>query len=167
MPTAAPRVALGRSAVAFALPSADGKIVSLKGLRGKDVILYFYPNDETPGCTKEACGFRDEWAAIRKAGATVVGVSPNSAASHLSFAKNHRLPFPLLSDPDRKVMKAYGAFGPKVLYGKHTIGVIRSTVWIGPDGRVRKHWKRVADAAKHPKQVLEALRGAPEGEAPS
>src|SRR5581483_11207663 len=123
-------------------------------------ILYFYPKDDTPGCTKEACGFRDEWKALTKLGAVVLGVSADDAASHRKFAAKYKLPFPLLSDPDRKVMKTYGAYGEKMMYGKKTVGVIRSTVWIGPDGKVRKHWARVADAAKHPAQVLEALRGA-------
>ena len=89
----------------------------------------------------------------------MLGVSADGAASHQKFSAKYKLPFPLLSDPDRKVMKTYGAYGEKMMYGKKTVGVIRSTVWIGPDGKVRKHWARVSDAAKHPEQVLEALRG--------
>jgi peroxiredoxin Q/BCP len=150
----------GKKAPAFTLTDGKGKKVSLADFAGKDVVLYFYPKDDTPGCTKEACGFRDGWSELKKLGAVVLGVSPDNAASHEKFAAKYKLPFTLLSDPDRKVMKAYGAYGEKVLYGKKTVGVIRSTTWIGPDGKVRKHWKRVADAAKHPEQVLEALRTA-------
>ncbi len=147
----------GKAAPAFTLPDADGKKVKLADLRGKDVIVYFYPRDDTPGCTKEACGFRDLWRDIERAGAVVVGVSPDDGASHRKFASKYELPFTLLSDPDRKVMTSYGAWGEKTMYGKKTTGVIRSTVWIGPDGKVKKHWKRVAQAADHPQQVLEAL----------
>ena len=150
----------GKPAPDFTLADASGKTVSLGDFAGKNVILYFYPKDDTPGCTKEACGFRDYWKEIGKANATVLGVSADSGESHQKFAARYKLPFPLLSDPDRKTMKTYGAYGEKMMYGKKTVGVIRSTVWIGPDGKVRKHWARVADAAKHPEQVLEALRGA-------
>ena len=155
----------GKAAPSFELNDPDGKSVSLASLAGKDVVLYFYPRDDTPGCTKEACGFRDLWKDIGKTGAVVLGVSADSAESHRKFAAKYKLPFTLLSDPDRKTMKAYGAYGEKMMYGKKTVGVIRSTVWIGPDGRVRKHWARVADAAKHPAQVLEALRAAPHASA--
>jgi peroxiredoxin Q/BCP len=147
----------GNKAPAFTLSDASGKSVSLEDFAGKDVILYFYPRDDTPGCTKEACGFRDLWQDIRKKGAVVLGVSADDAASHQKFAAKYKLPFTLLSDPDRKTMKAYGAYGEKMMYGKKTMGVIRSSVWIGPDGKVRKHWARVSDAAKHPEQVLAAL----------
>jgi peroxiredoxin Q/BCP len=147
----------GRKAPAFALSDASGKKVSLGDFAGKDVILYFYPRDDTPGCTKEACGFRDSWKQIQKLGAVVIGVSPDSGDSHQRFAQKYKLPFPLLSDPDKKTMAAYGAWGEKMMYGKKTTGVIRSTVWIGPDGTVRKHWARVAKAEAHPDQVLEAL----------
>ena len=150
-------VAEGKKAPAFALVDADGKKVKLADYAGKNVILYFYPRDDTPGCTKEACGFRDLWKEIGKKNAVVLGVSADGGESHKKFASKYRLPFPLLSDPDRKTMKTYGAYGEKMMYGKKTVGVIRSTVWIGPDGRVRKHWARVSDAAKHPEQVLAAL----------
>ena len=150
----------GKAAPLFTLKDAGGKKVSLKSLRGRNVIVYFYPRDDTPGCTKEACGFRDTWEEFRARGVVVLGVSPDSAESHTSFAERHRLPFPLLSDPDRRVMQRYGAWGEKVMYGKRTTGVIRSTVWIGPEGRVRKHWKRVAKAAEHPDAVLEAVASA-------
>ncbi len=148
----------GKKAPAFTLRDAEGNSVSLKDQRGRNVIVYFYPRDDTPGCTKEACGFRDLWKQIQKQDAVVLGISPDGAESHAKFRGKYKLPFPLLSDPDKKVMEKYGAWGEKTLYGKKTQGVIRSTVWIGPDGVVRKHWKRVAKADQHPAQVLEALR---------
>ena len=150
----------GKPAPPFTLEGGDGKRVSLEDFAGKNVILYFYPRDDTPGCTKEACGFRDLWKEIGKKNTVVLGVSADTGESHRKFASKYKLPFPLLSDPDRKTMKTYGAYGEKMMYGKKTVGVIRSTVWIGPDGRVQKHWARVSDAAKHPEQVLAALEGA-------
>jgi peroxiredoxin Q/BCP len=155
----ASKIVEGRKAPDFMLADAKGERVSLADFKGKNVVVYFYPKDDTPGCTKEACGFRDHWKALQKAGIVVLGVSADDAASHAKFASKYKLPFPLLSDPDRKVMTAWGAYGDKMMYGKKTKGVIRSTVWIGPDGTVRKHWARVADAAKHPAQVLEEVRG--------
>jgi peroxiredoxin Q/BCP len=150
----------GEPAPPFALTDASGRRVSLDDLAGRNVVLYFYPKDDTPGCTKEACGFRDAWHDLQALGAVVLGVSPDAAESHARFAEKYRLPFPLLSDPDRSVMQAYGAWGEKTSYGRKTTGVIRSTVWIGPDGRVRRHWPRVTDAEAHPEEVLEALREA-------
>jgi peroxiredoxin Q/BCP len=149
----------GDKAPGFTLTDASGRKVSLEEFAGRDVILYFYPKDDTPGCTKEACGFRDAWTDLQDLGVAVLGVSADDSASHAKFAAKYRLPFTLLSDPDRKVMTAYGAYGPKTMYGRKVTGVIRSTVWIGPDGRVRRHWPRVANAATHPEQVLAALRG--------
>jgi len=148
----------GKPAPSFTLEDTKGAKVSLADFAGKNLILYFYPRDDTPGCTKEACGFRDDWSEIKKLGAVVVGVSSDGTDSHRKFAAKYKLPFQLLSDPDRTVMRKYGAYGEKVLYGKKTVGVIRSTVWIGPDGKVKKHWDRVANAAEHPARVLEALR---------
>src|SRR5262245_23224240 len=147
----------GKAAPAFSLKDADGKTVALKDFKGKNVVVYFYPKDDTPGCTKEACGFRDLWKDIQKTGTVVLGISADSGASHQKFIAKYKLPFTLLSDPDRTVMKAYGAYGEKMLYGKKTVGVIRSTVLIGPDGKVRKHWQRVPKAETHPEKVLEAL----------
>jgi peroxiredoxin Q/BCP len=149
-----------KAAPSFTLLDPDGKKVSLKDFRGKDVIVYFYPKDDTPGCTKEACGFRDLWSDIEDTGAVVIGISPDSGASHKKFIDKHDLPFLLLSDPDKKVMARYSAYGEKTMYGKKTVGVIRSTVWVGPDGKVKKHWKRVANAADHPAKVLELLQSA-------
>ncbi len=143
----------------FTLTDANGEAVSLASLRGKHVVVYFYPRDDTPGCTKEACGFRDLAADFEAADAVVLGVSPDGEASHQKFADKYNLPFTLLCDPDKQVMQEYGAYGEKMMYGKKTVGVIRSTVLIGPDGNVVKHWRRVAKAADHPRKVLEALQG--------
>ena len=147
----------GKAAPLFTLPDGDGNRVALKDLKGKDVIVYFYPRDDTPGCTKEACGFRDLWAEIQATGALVLGISPDNAEKHQKFRDKYDLPFALLSDVDRKVMTKYGAFGEKMMYGKKTMGVIRSTVWVGKNGKVVKHWRRVQKAADHPAKVLEAL----------
>jgi thioredoxin-dependent peroxiredoxin len=149
---------VGKPAPAFSLEDAEGHEISLADFSGRHVVVYFYPRDDTPGCTKEACGFRDSWKEIQKLGAVVLGVSPDSGESHQRFARKYRLPFPLLSDPDKKVMSRYGAWGEKMMYGKKTTGVIRSTVWIGTDGKVKKHWARVAKAEAHPEQVLAALK---------
>jgi peroxiredoxin Q/BCP len=149
----------GKLAPDFTLEDQDGKPVTLSDFAGKkNVLVYFYPKDDTPGCTKEACGFRDDLTAFQKLGVVVFGVSADGGASHQKFAKKYKLPFPLLSDPDRKVMTRYGAFGDKVMYGKKTKGVIRSTVLIGKDGKVLRHWARVASAEKHPAQVLEVAK---------
>jgi peroxiredoxin Q/BCP len=148
----------GSPAPAFTLTDGEGRPVSLTDFAGRQLVLYFYPKDDTPGCTKEACGFRDAWRELQDLGVAVLGVSADDAASHARFASKYRLPFPLLSDPDHRVMTAYGAYGEKTMYGVKKVGVIRSTVWIGPDGRVRHHWARVANAERHPEQVLAALR---------
>ena len=148
----------GKKAPSFSLPDDQGNKVSSADLAGKDVVLYFYPKDDTPGCTKEACGFRDHWKTLQKMGVVVLGVSADGEASHQKFKTKYELPFTLLTDADRKVMTKYGAYGEKMMYGKKTMGVIRSTVWIGRDGKVRKHWARVAKAETHPDDVLEALR---------
>ena len=145
----------GRKAPEFTLEDQDGKAVKLSSFtRKKNVLVYFYPRDDTPGCTKEACGFRDDQKAFADLDTVVFGVSADGAESHQKFIAKYKLPFPLLSDPGNKVMKRYGAFGEKMMYGKKTTGVIRSTVLIGKDGKVLRHWARVASAEKHPKQVL-------------
>ena len=150
----------GKSAPQFTLTDQDGNKVALKDFKGRHVVVYFYPKDDTPGCTKEACGFRDLWKEYEKLGVAVLGVSPDDGASHGRFIGKYKLPFTLLSDTGRKVMEKYGAYGEKMMYGKKTTGVIRSTVWIDPAGKVAKHWKRVAKAETHPEKVLEAIRAA-------
>jgi peroxiredoxin Q/BCP len=144
----------GKKAPAFSLEGNDGKKHSVEDYKGRTVVLYFYPKDNTPGCTKEACGFRDQMASLRKAGAVVLGVSKDSIDSHNKFAGKYKLPFALLSDPKAEVMKKYGAFGKKMMYGKEVQGTIRSTVVIGPKGDVIKHWKTVKKAEDHPQEVI-------------
>jgi peroxiredoxin Q/BCP len=151
-------VEVGKAAPAFSLLDQKGRKVSLREFKGKNVIVYFYPRDDTPGCTKEAQGFRDLWKDLQKENAVVIGISPDREVSHEKFMKKYKLPFILLSDPDKKVMAKYGAYGEKMMYGKKTMGVIRSTVWVGPDGKVKKHWTKVAKAAEHPACVLEILQ---------
>jgi thioredoxin-dependent peroxiredoxin len=146
----------GQPAPTFTLPDQDGRPVSLEDLRGRPVVLYFYPKDDTPGCTTQACGIRDQWAEFEAAGAAVLGVSPDTVESHARFAGKHDLPHTLLADPEREVLAAYGAYGEKVLYGKTTVGVIRSTFLIDAEGTVAKVWKRV-QTKSHAEQVLKAL----------
>jgi peroxiredoxin Q/BCP len=150
-------VATGKTAPDFSLKGSDGTTHSLKEYAGKTVVLYFYPKDNTPGCTKEACGFRDLQPKLKKLKAVVLGVSKDSLTSHDKFIGDFKLPFVLLSDPTAQMMREYGAFGEKVQYGKTIMGTIRSTVIIGPDGKVSKHWKKVAKADEHPAKVLEFL----------
>jgi len=147
---------VGDMAGDFRLPSTRGKEMTLKGLRGQHVILYFYPKDDTPGCTAEACSFRDHEGDLSKAHAVVLGVSTDSMESHEKFRDKHELNFPLLADQTADVAKMYGVWKEKNLYGRKTWGVARTTFWIGPDGRIRKIWKKV-DTARHAEQVLEAL----------
>jgi thioredoxin-dependent peroxiredoxin len=146
----------GDRAPDFSLTDQDGKVHSLAQYAGKTVVLYFYPKDDTPGCTKEACSFRDNHDAILAKRAVVLGVSADDAESHQAFREKFDLPFPLLVDADKTVATAYGSWGEKVLYGKTVIGMIRSTFVIGPDGTLIKVWKQV-QAEGHAEQVLKAL----------
>jgi len=148
---------VGKKAPAFTLESSDGGKVKLSELKDTVVVLYFYPRDNTPGCTIEAEGFRDAVPALKKAGAVVLGVSKDSIASHCKFRDKYKLTFPLLSDPDGKVLVAYGAWGEKMMYGKKTEGVIRSTVLIGKDGKVVKHWPKVS-VKGHVDDVVAAVK---------
>jgi thioredoxin-dependent peroxiredoxin len=146
----------GKKAPEFRLPSSQGGEVSLEDLRGRNVVLYFYPKDDTPGCTREACAFRDTQARIKKAGAVVLGVSPDSLASHAKFRAKYKLSFPLLADVDKVVARKFGAFGEKVMYGRKVEGMIRSTFVIDAEGVVRKVFPRVK-VDGHAEKVLEAL----------
>jgi peroxiredoxin Q/BCP len=132
------RLAPGDTAPDFTLPDADGNAVSLSSLRGRRVIVYFYPAAMTPGCTKEACDFRDSLASLAASGLAVLGISPDAPAKLVKFRDRDGLNFPLLSDPQHAVMTAYGAWGEKMLYGKKSVGVIRSTFVIDPEGRIEK-----------------------------
>ena len=140
----------------FTLPDQHGKTVSLADLAGRWVVLYFYPRDDTPGCTVEACEFTAAMPAFRGLDAQVFGCSADSAQAHQKFIAKHRLGIGLLTDADRAVMKSYGAFGKKLMYGKPVVGVIRSTVLIAPDGKVAHHWPTVK-AAGHAEQVRARL----------
>jgi peroxiredoxin Q/BCP len=153
MPTLA-----GKPAPTFELMGSDGKVHRLEDYTGKTLVLYFYPRDNTPGCTKEACGFRDLKPLLDNLNVTLLGISKDSLDSHDKFIRDFGLPFTLLSDPDATMMRAYGAYGEKVQYGKTTMGTIRSTVVIGPDGKVVKHWPKVAKAEDHPQEVLDFLQ---------
>jgi len=148
----------GKPAPLFTLKDQDGNKVALKDFKGKRVLIYFYPKDDTPGCTKEACGFRDLWTQVKALNTVVLGISPDDGDSHQQFIKKYKLPFTLLSDPNKKVMEKYGAWGEKVMYGKKSIGVIRSTTLIDEKGVVIKHWKRVSNAQLHPQKALEIMQ---------
>ena len=140
----------------FELETDGGGTVRLSDLRDKRVVLYFYPKDNTPGCTKQACGFRDRQDEFAEMDVVVLGVSPDGVRSHDRFRDRYELNFPLLSDPDHAVAEAYGAWGPKKLYGKEYMGLIRSTFVIGPDGKIERVYSKVK-AADNPRQVLEDL----------
>ena len=146
----------GQKAPEFSIPASNGETVSLKGLRGKKVVLYFYPKDDTPGCTVEACGFRDEIKKIEKTNAIVLGVSPDDVKSHVKFIEKFKLPFLLLSDPDKKVCKAYGVWVEKSMYGKTYMGVARTTFIIDEQGIIEKVYEKVKPDV-HTEEVLQHL----------
>jgi peroxiredoxin Q/BCP len=131
-----PKLAPGDAAPDFTLPAADGSTVTLSELRGRHVVVYFYPRASTPGCTTQACDFRDNLESLQAAGYTVLGVSPDKPGALTDFARDQSLTFPLLSDPDHEVLEEWGAWGEKTLYGKKITGVLRSTVVVDPDGKV-------------------------------
>ncbi len=147
----------GAPAPDFALSSANGQTVRLSDLRGRTVVLYFYPKDDTPGCTKEACGFRDNMARLTELGVTVLGVSPDSTASHSRFAAKYELPFDLLSDPDQAVATAYGAWVEKSMYGRKYMGIERSTFVIDGEGVIRREFRKVK-VPGHVDEVIAAVQ---------
>jgi peroxiredoxin Q/BCP len=149
---------VGTIAPGFNLPSDGGGKISLNSLKGKKVVLYFYPKDDTSGCTVEACEFRDSWGAVERAGAVVLGVSPDGVASHLKFKNKHSLPFPLLADEDHAVAEAYGAWGEKSMYGRKYHGILRTTFVIDEAGRIARIFEKVKPKG-HAAEVLEALKG--------
>jgi peroxiredoxin Q/BCP len=153
-----PKLEAGAKAPSFTLPDQDDKQVSLSDFAGQRVILYFYPKDDTPGCTAEACQFNDNMAAFERAQVPVLGISPDKAASHQKFRAKYGLDFSLLSDPDHKVMERYGAWGEKTMYGRTTTGVIRSTFLIDEKGKVARSWYNVK-ADGHAAKVLSEVGG--------
>lgn len=146
----------GTPAPDFALPDAEGRIVRLSDFRGQTVVLYFYPKDDTPGCTTEACEFRDEYALFDKRHVAILGVSPDTTASHARFAAKYGLPFPLLADPDHAVAEAYGVWKPKSAYGRIFKGIERTTVVIDPAGRIQRIFRRVRPRG-HSADVMKSL----------
>jgi len=140
----------------FTANTTDGEQISLSDFKGKSVVLYFYPRDDTPGCTKESCAFRDEFAAFKKKGAVVLGVSIDSVKSHAKFTEKYKLPFTLLADEAKTIVQAYGVWGQKSFLGRKYMGTHRVTFLIGPDGRIRKIWPKVKPE-EHAKEVLSEL----------
>ncbi len=149
-------ISAGGQAPDFTLQDDEGRMHTLSDYRGKPVVLYFYPKDNTSGCTKEACGFRDDYSAYQDVGVTILGVSPDSSKSHANFRAKYELPFTLLADPDREVMKMYGAWGLKKLYGREYEGVMRTTFLIGEDGNILKVFEKVKPA-NHSAEILAVL----------
>lgn len=147
----------GDAAPSFTGTTADGSSVALSDFAGAPLAVYFYPKDDTPGCTKQACSLRDGWAELQAAGLAVVGVSPDDEASHARFAEKYDLPLPLLADPEKEILTAYGAWGEKNLYGRKSLGVKRTTFLIDGDGTVRHVFKR-PDTKAHAEQILEKAR---------
>ena len=147
---------VGDKAPAFSLSSDSGETISLKDLKGKPVVLYFYPKDDTSGCTVEACEFRDSWPEVKRSGAIVLGVSPDGVGSHQKFKKKFSLPFPLLADEDHGVAEAYGAWGEKSMYGRKYQGILRTTFLIGGNGKIARVFEKVKPKG-HAAEVLAAL----------
>jgi peroxiredoxin Q/BCP len=147
----------GTTAPAFTLTAEDGSKVKLADLKGSPVVLYFYPADDTPGCTKEACAFRDRSEELKKLGAKIFGVSPDDIASHVKFKGKFQLNFPLLADPKHQVAEKFGAWREKNMYGKKSMGIVRSTFLIGPDGVLKKVWRSIK-VDGHDTAVIEALK---------
>lgn len=146
-------ISVGDNAPDFTLPDQDGKSHTLSDYTGGPVVLYFYPKDHTSGCTKEACGFRDDYSAYQEAGVTILSVSPDSPKTHTNFIAKHDLPFTLLADTERDVLKLYGAWGLKKMYGREYEGVLRTTYLIAADGKIAKIYEKVKPAA-HSAEIL-------------
>lgn len=148
---------VGKKAPDFVLPNQDGKKVSLKDFKGKKIVLYFYPKDNTSGCTKEACNFRDEFPKFKKSSAVIIGVSPDSVGSHKKFAEKYDLPFMLLADEDKKVLQLYDVWKEKSMYGKKYMGVERTTFIIDENGKIKKIFNKVK-VDGHNEEVMKALK---------
>ena len=149
-------ISVGEPAPDFTMADEEGRMHSLSDYSGKPVVLYFYPKDDTPGCTKEACGFRDDYSAYEEAGVVILGVSPDTSKSHTKFITKYELPFTLLADPEHDVLKLYGVWAPKKSFGREYEGVLRTTFLIGEDGKIMKVFKKVKPAA-HSAEILAAL----------
>jgi peroxiredoxin Q/BCP len=149
-------ISAGEPAPDFTLADEEGRMHSLSDYSGKPVVLYFYPKDDTPGCTKEACGFRDDYSAYEEAGVVILGVSPDTSKSHAKFKTKYELPFTLLADPDHDVLKLYGVWGLKKSFGREYEGVFRTTFLIGEDGKILRVFKKVKPAV-HSAEILSAL----------
>jgi peroxiredoxin Q/BCP len=147
---------VGDKAPAFSAVATDGSVIKLSGLKGQDVILYFYPRDDTPGCTKEACAFRDVYADFTRRGAVVLGVSPDEVKAHVKFTEKFKLPFPLLADVDHQIAESYGVWGEKSFMGRKYLGVFRVTFHLGKDGKIAHIWPEVKPE-EHAAEVLAAL----------
>ena len=150
-------ISSGIPAPEFDLLDDTNRSRRLSDFKGRPVILYFYPADDTPGCTKEACNFRDDYSAYQKSGVTILGVSPDSVKSHIKFKEKYQLPFPLLADEDHQVCNAYGVWGPKKFMGREYEGVLRTTFLINSDGRIARVFENVRPA-EHSAEILEALK---------
>lgn len=150
-------LSIGDKAPNFTLPDQEGQEHTLSAYKGSPVVLYFYPKDHTSGCTTEACGFRDDYSAYQQAGVTILGVSPDSPKTHTNFIAKHDLPFTLLADTEREVLKLYGAWGLKKMYGREYEGVLRTTFLIGADGKIAKIYEKVKPAA-HSAEILTDLK---------
>ena len=148
---------VGDKAPSFKLKNQDGKVISLADLKGKPIVLYFYPKDDTPGCTKEACNFRDEFPKFGKMKAEIIGVSIDSVESHKKFANKYKLPFSLLSDEKKEVVEKYGVWQEKSMYGKKYMGIVRTTFIIDTEGKINKIFPKVK-VEEHNKEVMEALK---------
>ena len=147
---------VGEPAPAFELPNEHGEMVSLKDLKGKDFVLYFYPKDDTPGCTKEACAFRDDYSAYEEAGVEIVGVSADSPESHQKFKEKYDLPFTLLADEDKEICKRYGVLGKKKMFGREFMGINRTTFVIDEEGKISHVFENVKPTS-HSQELLDAL----------
>ncbi len=145
----------GKLAPDFALPDQQGETHTLSDYKGKNVVVFFYPKDNTPGCTKEACSFRDEYARLQEKNLVVLGISADSESSHKKFADKYHLPFTLLSDPKREVIKKWGVWGNKSMFGKMFMGILRVTVIIDKDGMVKKIFRKIKNLDQHAIQILE------------
>ena len=151
-----PELKVGQKAPEFCLPTDEGKELALSEFRGKKVVLYFYPKDNTPGCTRESCAFRDGLAQLKRKGTVVLGVSPDSVSSHQKFKKDHGLNFPLISDAEKKLVQSYGVWKEKPLYGRKYMGIERTTFLIDEQGKIEKIWPKV-QVDGHFEEVLSSL----------